>query len=209
MEVTLTKTVLENGDFQGIVDLAHDTEQFLFVGDEISFKLKDGTPVTFVVAHFNPYGEGVALVLKDCLPDRHAMNDSWTNAGGWRDSEMRKYLNSEIYELLPDDVKAAIKERTIIQKHKGKTYESKDKLWLLSRTELEGEYSTDVDDVHFDLFKDERSRVKQIDDETWWYWTRSPVAGGSGYFVYVYTGGSSTGNGSANNSNGVAFGFLI
>lgn len=180
---------------------------FFEVGDVIPVELKDGQNVRFVVAEL--FDDSIAFVTEDCLKDRYFMNERWTNKGGWRDSAMRKYLNSEIYDLLPDELKAVITDRTIKQEQGGEELVSTDKLWLLSRTELTGShYSADKEDVHFSLFKDERSRVKQVDGETWWYWLRSPLASNSTNFCYVSSGGVAS-NGNASSSDGVAFGFLI
>lgn len=186
----------------------------LRVGDEIDCTLKDGTDVTFVVAHIDPYGENeAAFVLKDCLPERHVMNKEWTNKGGWRDSDMRKHLKEKIYPLLPDELKAHIVTRTIVQEHNGEELKSDDDIWLLSETEVFGcddDYESDVDigDVHFDLFCDERSRVKQIDGETVLYSLRSPWSSNAAPFANV-SGNGGESNSSASNSYGVSFGFLF
>ena len=178
------------------------------VGDELTTTLKNGTEVTFVVAHINPYADltpfddtQIAFVLKDCLPDGHCMNENGSNKGGFCKSDMAKYLNEDIFALLPDELQAIIKVHPTLDC----------RLWLPSYTELGGTDSDWVkeDGVPFDLFKDEKSKVKQIDGETCYWWTRSPYAGNSYGFVYVNTNGSSNGIIGANNSYGVAFGFLI
>lgn len=179
---------------------------FFEVGDIIPAELKDGQQVRFVVAEV--FDDSIAFVTEDCLKDRHYMNEHWTNAGGWRDCAMRKYLNTEIYDLLPDDLKAVIADRTITQEKDGEELTSTDKLWLLSLTEVGEDYETDKGDVHFSLFKDERSRVKQVEGETWWYWLRSPYASNGTTFCTVNANGSAANN-TATNSIGVAFGFLI
>lgn len=210
-KAVLTKKQEETVSWLEIAERIHaGSENAIEVGDEIACTLKDGTEVVFVAAAINPYVENeVAFVIKDCLPDLHNMNDDCTNEGGWRDSGMREYVNGKIYDLLPDDLKSVIKERTIVQKQDDEELSSTDKLWLLSRTEVTGtDYETDVNDVHFPLFKDERSRVKQVDGETYWYWLRSPYASSSSAFCYVYANGGASYN-NANASNGVAFGFLI
>lgn len=188
---------------------AGKAREFLSVGDVVPFTMKDGQTVNAVVAEINPYGDNeVAFVIEECLDERHVMNKEYTNAGGWRDCDMRKYLNGEILDLLPDDLKAVIADRTITQEKDGKELTSTDKLWLLSLTEVGEDYENAKGDVHFSLFKDQRSRVKQQDGETIWYWLRSPDAGNSSYFRYVTTNGTS-GNTNAANTNGVAFGFLV
>lgn len=185
-------------------------KESLSVGDEIMCQLKNGEVVYAVVAAINPYGDNeVAFVFKDCIGEDAEMNDECTNKGGWRDSKMRGYVNGEIYDLLPDDLKAIIKPRTIKQKMDGEELMSEDKLWLLSYTELfGGDYSVDEGDVHFPLFDTEGSRVKMNDEGvTWCYWTRTPSANSTTIFRYVYSDGSYI-NYTAGNSYGVALGFL-
>jgi len=208
--VTLTQKVESFSTWVEIAEEIKSCSGEILVGDEISCALKDGTKVTFVVAHINPYGENEAvLVLKDCLPDRHVMNEECTNKGGWRDSDMRTYLKDKIYPLLPDDLKEHIRTRIIVQNHRGEELRSEDDIWLLSRTEVfGGNNSVDVGDVHFDLFNDEKSRVKQIDGETAWYSLRSPWSSNTTNFALVYNNGSEYNN-FASNSIGVSFGFLF
>ena len=206
------ETELTWKDIARMVSLGDQEPLFggLHVGNEIDCTLKDGTEVTFVVAHLNPYGEnGAVLVLKDCLPDRHVMNEKCTNKGGWRDSDMRTYLKEKIYPLLPDDLKEHIRTRLIVQNHRGEELRSEDDIWLISRTEVfGGNNSVDVGDVHFDLFNDEKSRVKQIDGKTAWYSLRSPWSSTTADFASVYYNGAET-NFNANVSIGVSFGFLF
>lgn len=205
-EVQPTKAILTTRTEQAvswaeIAESIYSGNSKLKVGDELTTTLKNGTEVTFVVAHLNPYDENqIAFVLKDCLPDRHCMNDNGSNKGGFIKSDMAEYLNNDIFELLPDDLQAIIKIHPTLNC----------RLWLPSYTELGGTNGNwaKKDGVHFDLFKDEKSKVKQIDGETCYWWTRSPLAGNSNNFVYVNTNGSSSYN-TANISNGVAFGFLI
>ena len=68
----------------------------LRVGDEISEVLKNGEEVIFVVMD-----EGV-IGLKNCLREEHRMNNDWTNKGGWEATEMRRYLNEDVFAVLPD-----------------------------------------------------------------------------------------------------------
>ena len=142
------------------------------------------------------------------MRDLHYMNEKCTNKGGWLDSDMRKYLNNTIFNLLQEDLKSVIADRTIRQVKDGRELVSTDKLWLLSSTEIGYDYSTDENDVHFSLFSDERSRVKQVDGETQWYWLRSPLAIGSTCFCAITSGGSDNGS-HASGAICVAFGFLI
>lgn len=175
----------------------------LKVGDEISEVLKNGEEVTFVIMD-----DGV-IGLKDCLREEHCMNKDWTNKGGWEATEMRRYLNEEVFAVLPDDLQAIIKPRTLgVGLH---TFE--DKLWLFSEVEIFGEHDwTEKEEdrgMQFEYFKNPANRVKRDanGDATSW-WERSPYANSSASFCYVYSGGSAASN-NASIAGGVCFGFFI
>ena len=206
-KVTLTKKTESDTSW---FDIAADKSK-LEIGDEVSCVLKNGEPATFVVAALNPYEENEAFfVIRDCIGDDKPMNDDCTNEGGWSKSKMRKYLNEDIWNLLPDDLKAVIKPRKLHTKDTD--LDTEDNLWLLSRMEVFGKESgAEVGDVHFPLFKTEKDRVKvNADGETWCYWLRSPHTANSAIFWYVSTSGSGNHNyRHAYNSYGVAFGFKI
>ena len=168
----------------------------LKVGDEITETLKDGREVVFVVMD-----EGV-IGLKNLL-GRYYMNKDWTNEGGWFACDMRRWLNSEVLALLPDELLAVIKPR--------KFGDEEDKLWLFSEVEIFGDHNWVENDpdrgFQFEYFKNPANRVKldEYGDASAW-WERSPNASYSALFCNV---GS---NGSADSSNasflwGVCFGF--
>lgn len=169
----------------------------LKVGDEIAETLKDGREVVFVVMD-----DGV-IGLKDCL-GYHCMNRDWTNQGGWPVCDMRRYLNEEVFALLPDELQAAIKPRTF-----GNV---QDKLWLFSEPEIFGEHvygKGDEEDKQLRYFAEPGSRVKlDADGDPTWWWGRSPSASYSNYFCGVNSSGYASYS-CAGNSWGVCFGFLI
>lgn len=181
------------------------------VRDKILTTLKDGQQVEFVVAGINLYSKNeLVLVLgDDLLKDECVINRKCTNAGGWAESYLRKYCNNEVYELLPDELKAVITPRKIMQVVNGVRYETEDKLWALSEVELfGGPNGVDVEDVHFPIFDSRKSRIKFRNGYQDWYSTRSPLASSSTYFCLVGNYGSGLSD-VASSSNGVAFGFLI
>ena len=65
------------------------------------------------------------------------------------------------------------------------------------------------EDTQLDIFKTERSRVKEIDGETVFWWERSPYVSYSYNFNGVNTSGHPNGNYIANTSSGVCLGFCI
>lgn len=169
----------------------------LKAGDEITETLKDGREVVFVVMD-----DGV-MGLKDCL-GYHRMNNTWTNKGGWLKTEMRRYLNEEVVDLLPDGLRAIIRPRAF--------GEERDMLWLFSEPEIFGEHvwgAGDEDDRQLRYFAEPGNRIKLDEDgaASWW-WVRSPYASDSCGFCYVY-GNGSAGRVSAGGSNGVCFGFYF
>ncbi len=82
---------------------------------------------------------GFVLEFADIITT-HAMNDTDTNVGGWPATSMRSFVNNDIYNSLPTDLKNAIIDTTVVSGH-GSTsgeenYISSDKLYLLSPAEI-------------------------------------------------------------------------
>ena len=185
----------------------------LSVGDVISFTLKNGKQASVSVAAINPYEQNTIAFAFDDLLWEKAMNARDTNRGGWAHSKMADTLENEILPLLPDELVAVIKPRTIVQNLSGTRHERTSKLWLPSRTEVFGEHESykecDFGDIHYPLFKTEKSRVKALEDgTTQWYWLRSPYVGTSTYFWNVANGGGGA-TSDASGANGVCPCFII
>lgn len=184
----------------------------LRVGDTIHDYLKDGRGFTAEVVAINPYEPNTAVfVFKDII-ERKPMNQEWTNGGGWRDSDVRRYLNDEFINLLPDDLQEVIRLRTIKQRLNGfrAPVVTTDKLWLPSYTEVfGGNMLCDVDDVQFEWFKNGKNRIKaDADGNVARWWERSHHYYYSYGFCTVATDGSADYFGAAY-SCGVAPAFLI
>lgn len=184
-----------------------EASQYLKVDDEIAETLKNGEEVVFVVVGTDMYRPGdVIFGLKDCLKETYAMNDENTNAGGWKASQLRRVLNTEILDLLPDDLRACIKPRVIDG--------ASDTLWLFSEREIFGDNEWTEKDADSGLqmpyFKRKGNRVKGLgkDGPASWWWERSPFSGNSHCFCFVTNGGIANGY-FANGSSGVAFGFCV
>ena len=180
-------------------------------GDNIPVTLKNGEEVSFDVGK-DERGK-IYFIMHDCLKELKPMNSSCTNAGGWEESTMRKYLNEEVIKLLPDELQEIIKPTKIVQVWDGKRRETEDKLFLLSKTQVFGKdknyEAIEPDDSQIDIFKTERSRVKEREDcGTASWWERSPGNTTRIYFCYVNGSGSGSSN-AADNSNGVAPSFCI
>lgn len=88
-------------------------QELLQVGDELDITLKTGEELT--VQAVGTTEHGLIFLLKDCMKDEHGMNKRMTNKGGWRDSEMRLWLNGTIIHMLPDELREMIVPRRIVQ----------------------------------------------------------------------------------------------
>lgn len=188
---------------------AGDLAKVLHSGDTLGITLKNGEAVTLVVG--TDEKGNMFFSTQDCLRDEHRMNNTMTNRGGWKATEMRRYLNEEVFALLPDDLQAVIKPTTIVQIVDGKRVETQDKLFLFSATQVfgNGSYSeNEPEDTQLDIFRREKDRVKECNTYgTWFWWLRSACSNYNNNFCGVANYGSSYG--SAYSSSGVALGFSI
>lgn len=181
-------------------------------GDVITITLKNDERVDLEVAH-DERGEQF-FVFRDCLKTRHNMNGTNTNRGGWRDCKMRQYAQ-EVFELLPDDLRAVIIPTTIVQCINNERIECEDKLFCLSYTQVFGEHNDykkqEPEDTQLDIYKLRRNRVKGYgvgnNDYCSW-WLRSPTVANTTYFCSVVSGGNYYYY-YASISRGVCFGFRI
>lgn len=159
-----------------------------------------------------------AFLMKNLLDRTHRMNASNTNKGGWADSELCTWLNTRVYNGLPDQWKLLIQQVKVASSagNQSSTISSSDDyIWIPSCKEVgfnttSSPYSSESDGT-INYFTNDASRVKRLANgsgaATWW-WLRSPSIGYSYYFYCVNTTGSSGGS-NASNSYGVCFGFCI
>jgi hypothetical protein len=178
----------------------------------------------------------VSWDLKYTLNSNRQMNTANTNVGGWYDPEnnrtaMRNWLANTMIKALPDKFQRILTRVDVVSSTGNGRNDStdittvKDYLYLLSSTDVFGsstapykwetsanaEKGDGMTTYQMPLYATASNRIKKYsnaDGSTNNWWLRSPMAGNSGGFVYVNTGGSS-GNNIANSSLGVAFGFCI
>ena len=139
----------------------------------------------------------------------YAMNSARTNVGGWRDSEMRTFVNNDIYNALPEDLRSVISDTYVVSGHgwsDSSNFTTTDKLYLLSTKEVWGKSGTS-DTIDYDTAEAETrqldyysnlgvstsnySGAKKYDASgtatTWWL--RSTDCNSSRNFYYVHIGG--------------------
>lgn len=221
--VNIIKHSTERSSWHDIADMIHVGEYYRMfdVGDSISCTLKDGKRIDIDVAAANPFGDNqVAFCFHDCLNDA-SMNRTNTNRGGFCESKMQDYLNNDIFNLLPDDLKEVITARKIVQTIRSAEFSAEYKLWLPSLYEVYGEvytrYNCESNEKQFELFQNPRNRIKfrrgasgEDYSHSLYWWLRSPSVGNSTTFWGVnYYGSCGSGFGDASNTLGVCPCFLI
>ena len=151
--------------------------------------------------------------MHDCYTETKQMNSSNTNSGGWQNSAMRTTHLPAILNMMPAEVKAAIRD---VQKKSSAGNQSSsiqttnDKLFLLSEIEIFGSttYSFAGEGKQYAYYQAGNSKVKNLSGSADIWWERSPYSSNSTSFCYVNSIGDANGS-NASNSNGVAFGFCF
>ena len=103
------------------------------------------TPAECSTTGFSQTACGFVLEFADIITT-HNMNSTGTNVGGWPATELRAYVNNDIYNALPEILRNAIINTTVVSGHgstAGETnFTSTDKLYLLSTKEVWGKEGT-------------------------------------------------------------------
>ena len=150
---------------------------------------------------------GFVLEFADIITE-HAMNDTRTNVGGWPATSMRTFVNNDIYNAIPSEIKNAIIDTTVVSGHgstSGETnFTSTDKLYLLSTAEVwaQGssntiEYDTARDNTRqLDYYKNlgvttsnKSGAIKKNGTSADWWWLRAAGSSSTYYFFIVRTDG--------------------
>ena len=103
------------------------------------------TPSECSTTGFSQSACGFVLEFADIIRTR-TMNDTNTNVGGWPASGMRTFVNNDIYNAIPSEIKNAIIDTTVVSGH-GSTsgeenFTSTDKLYLLAPGEVWSDWKT-------------------------------------------------------------------
>ena len=129
---------------------------------------------------------GFVVEFADIITNQK-FNSTNTNVGGWKDSELRTYVNGTIYNALPSDLQNVIASTKVISEH-GKTtgetnFETQDKLYLLNAQEVwnSNDYDTSVGtSKQLDYYKNQgvtgenyAGAIKQYNGSNYYWWLRS------------------------------------
>ena len=180
------------------------------------------TPSECSTSGFSQSACGFVLEFADIIAI-HKMNDTNTNVGGWPAISMRTFVNNDIYNALPSELRNAIIDTVTVSGHgstSGETnFTSTDKLYLLSTAEVwtQGSSNTIKKDTardntrQLDYYKNLGTSTSNYSGaikkkETWWL--RAANSDGNYGFYFVNIDGDWNSN-FATNTRGVSPAFRI
>ena len=184
------------------------------------------TPSECSTSGFSQSACGFVLEFADIITT-HAMNDTSTNVGGWPATTMRTFVNNDIYNSLPSELRNAIIDTTVVSGHGSKdtaNFTSTDKLYLLSTVEVWaegtsnqiGNNDTARDNTRqLDYYKNlgtstsnYSGAIKKNETSAAWWWLRAAYSYGNTSFYRVGTNGD-WGNTDSSSTRGVAPAFRL
>ena len=119
-------------------------KEVLIDGKEYRVRVaNNSTPSECDNSEFSQTACGLVFEFVDVIENR-VMNTETTNSGSWPASEMRTYVNGDLYNKLPEELKKNIIDTKVVTGHgyrEETNYTSTDKLYLLSGHEI---YEDDV-----------------------------------------------------------------
>lgn len=206
------------GDFSG-----------LHLGDYKDITLTTGEQARVELSGFNTYlntgdtsiltAPHLVFTFRDCLETTYQMNTTNTNTGGYTASALAQTVNTTIYNTLPADLRAVIKEVRRLDNNKGTWSWGSWKLWLLKETEVFGRNNWsdgyDGQGIQLPIFAHSyrhivrglgKGAAESGSRATWWL--ASPDARNSTRFCLVGPDGIAS-SGPASGSLGAAPGFII
>ena len=185
------------------------------------------TPSECSTSGFSQTACGFVLEFADIITT-YEMNDTDTNVGGWPASSMYDFVNYDIYNSLPSDLKSTIIDTTVVSSHgstNGENFTSIDKLYLLSLKEVYSDWSTNSYspyDSAKDLTRtldyyinknvtssDDSETIKKYKTTDSWWWLREAHSNYDHSFFIVPTDDYSYLSTYANTSGGVSPAFRI
>ena len=160
------------------------------------------TPSECSNTNFSQSACGFVLEFVDIITTRK-MNDTKTNVGGWPATSMRTFVNNDIYNAIPSEIKNAIIDTTVVSGHEKsdtENFTSTDKLYLLSTAEVwaQGSSNTISNDTardntrQLDYYKNlgvttsnYSGAIKKNGTSATWWWLRAASSSYAGYFFSV------------------------
>ena len=177
---------------------AGEASNYFQIGDEKIFTLTNGETYTAQIIGIehddladNSGKAGITFQFKELMTTKRQMNSSKTNAGSWKSSKMRNYVNNELYNMLPVDLQASIKsvtKHTVEGNASTKIITTEDKLFLLSRIEVYNACFGDYDEGRqYAYYVNSSNYYKKINDTISEWWLRSPYIHNDSYLHNMFS----------------------
>lgn len=219
------KDTLQNTSWANIalVAAAGKASEYWAVGDQKTVALAStvlgSTSIVVEILGFNhdnlTAGGKAAITfgMVDCFTTTQAMNSTNTNAGGWGSCALRTTIRGTVYNGLPADLKAVIKEvnkLTSAGSQSSTINTTADTLFLFSEIEIFGSttYSFSGEGVQYSRFATAASRIKKVNGSASSWWERPPRSSNSTTFCTVNSSGTAN-YANASYTYGVALGFCV
>ena len=180
------------------------------------------TPSECSTTGFSQSACGFVLEFADIIRTR-TMNDTNTNVGGWPASSMYTFVNNDIYNAIPSEIKNAIIDTTVVSGH-GKSdtenFTTTDKLYLLAPKEIYTDWSNSYDTAKnlartLDYYKNlgtsahnYSGAIKKNGTSATDWWLRAAISNNTGNFFSVSDNGDWA-NYRASYTDGVAPAFRL
>ena len=146
----------------------------LKVGDIISFKLTDGEKIR--ARAVKQEENGMLFCCVDCLAAEYPMNKNGSNEGGYVASDLRKWVNAEILDKFPQNIREHMQPM-----------ECGDLLRIPTEKEIFGvnKYGVSDNAEQWTCMKKRRNRMALREEELCWYWLQNTVENSASAFCGV------------------------
>ena len=142
---------------------------------------------------------GFVLEFQDIITTSK-MNTAYSNTGGWNNAEMNTFINNNIYNSLPNELKEIIIDTIVVSsygKNDTANFTTTNKLYLLAPKEIYTDYAETTDTAKdltriLDYYKEKgvtmnsyANAIKYNNSTATWWWLRNAPSSNSGNFFGV------------------------
>ena len=178
------------------------------------------TPESCTMWYYSETACGFVIEFVDIITN-HVSLVNGSTMYGWPQSELRRFLNEDIYSALPKDLQNIISTVNVVSGHDisdENNYNSYDRLYLLSSVEIgnadDSDSVTDTSTRRLDYYTFYETsgasiRMKKYNGEVTRWWLRSPDKYNSSFYLFVNESGSVFNRHSLDDEYGLAPAFRI
>lgn len=195
---------------------------YFCIGDEKPITLSTSEVITLQIIGFNhdnlsAAGGGkapITLGFKNCMDAKQSLNPTATNAGGYSGCALYPTINNAIYDSLPADLRAVMKnvnKLTSAGNQSTAIVTTQEKLFLFSEVEIFGgvTHSKAGEGTQYAFFTNGGARVKTVAGVASNWWERSPRGDDKTNFGAASSTGTAIGHYGANIAYGIALGLCV